>query len=63
VPFALGDAAWEKLPAVKRHFDAINARPAVQRVNALRERHAFKTEMDDAAKRAMFPQNERLKTA
>jgi len=63
LPFALGDGAWERLPNVKRHFDAINARPAVQRVNALRERHAFKTEMDDVAKRAMFPQNERLKTA
>ena len=63
VPFALGDKAWEQLPNVKRHFDAINARPAVQRVNALRERHTFKAAMDDEAKRAMFPQNERLKTA
>ncbi|MBL8341834.1 MAG: glutathione S-transferase N-terminal domain-containing protein [Rubrivivax sp.] len=63
LPFVLGDGAWAKLPNVKRHFDAINARPAVQRVNALRERHAFKAEMDDEAKRAMFPQNERLKAA
>ena len=63
VPFALGDGAWERLPNVKRHFDAVNARPAVQRVNALRDRHSFKAEMDDEAKRAMFPQNERLKTA
>jgi GSH-dependent disulfide-bond oxidoreductase len=61
LPFALGDQAWEQLPNLKRHFDAINARPAVQRVNALRERHAFKTAMDDEARRAMFPQNERLK--
>jgi GSH-dependent disulfide-bond oxidoreductase len=61
VPFVLGNEAWEQLPNVKRHFDAINARPAVQRVNALRERHAFKTEMDAEAQRAMFPQNERLK--
>jgi len=63
VPFALGAEAWAQLPNVKRHFDTIDARPAVQRVNALRERHAFKTEMDDEARRAMFPQNERLKTA
>jgi len=63
VPFALGAEAWAQLPHVKRHFDTIDARPAVQRVNALRERHAFKTEMDDEARRAMFPQNERLKTA
>lgn len=60
LPFTLGDAAWEQLPNLKRHFDAVNARPAVQRVNALRERHAFKTDMDDEARRAMFPQNERL---
>jgi GST-like protein len=60
--FVLGDTAWEQLPNVKRHFDAVNARPAVQRVNALRDRHAFKAEMDDVAQRAMFPHNERLKT-
>jgi GSH-dependent disulfide-bond oxidoreductase len=63
VPFALGDTAWEQLPHVKRLFDAINARPAVQRANALKDRHAFKAEMDDEAKRAMFPQNERLRKA
>jgi GSH-dependent disulfide-bond oxidoreductase len=61
VPFALGADAWEKLPHVKRHFDAINARPASQRAGAIKDRHAFKTEMDDDARRAMFPQNERLK--
>jgi GST-like protein len=32
-------------------------------VEALRQRHSFKTEMDDEARRAMFPQNERLKKA
>jgi GSH-dependent disulfide-bond oxidoreductase len=46
---------------VKRLFDAINARPAAQRVATLKDRHAFKTEMDDEARRAMFPQNERLR--
>jgi GST-like protein len=61
VPFALGDTAWEKLPNVKRVFDSISARPAAQRAAALKDRHAFKTEMDDDARRAMFPQNERLK--
>ncbi|WP_029000910.1 glutathione S-transferase family protein [Azohydromonas australica] len=63
VPFALGPDAWQQLPNVKRLLDAINARPAAQRVEALKERHAFKAEMDDEARRAMFPQNERLKTA
>jgi GST-like protein len=62
VPFALGADAWQQLPNVKRLLDAINARAAAQRVEALKERYAFKTEMDDEARRAMFPQNERLKS-
>ena len=61
VPFALGAEAWQQLPHVKRLFDAVNERPAAQRAAALKDRHAFKTEMDDEARRAMFPQNERLK--
>lgn len=61
VPFALGAEAWDRLPHVKRLFDGINARPAAQRVAALKDKHAFKAEMDDEARRAMFPQNERLK--
>ena len=62
VPFVLGGAeCWAKLPNTKRLFDAINARPAAQRVEALRTRHAFKAEMDAEAHKAMFPQNERLK--
>ena len=61
VPFALGADAWDKLPHVKRLFDAISARPAAQRAATLKDRHAFKAEMDDEARRAMFPQNERLK--
>ena len=61
LPFALGADVWERLPQVKRLFDAINARPAASRAAALKDRHAFKTEMDDEARRAMFPQNERLK--
>ncbi|MBC7780830.1 MAG: glutathione S-transferase N-terminal domain-containing protein [Proteobacteria bacterium] len=61
VPFVLGGAeAWEKLPNVKRLLDEVNARPAAQRAEALKTRHAFKTEMDDAARKAMFPQNARL---
>jgi GSH-dependent disulfide-bond oxidoreductase len=61
VAFALGAEAWERLPHVKRLFDTISARPAAQRAAALKDRYAFKTEMDDEARRAMFPQNERLK--
>ena len=60
VPFILGADAWAKLPHVKRLLDAINARPAAQRVEALKTSHSYKTEMDDAARQAMFPQNARL---
>lgn len=55
VPFILGDEAWPSLPHLKRMFDAVSARPAAQRVGALREKHAFKAEMDDEARRHMFP--------
>jgi GST-like protein len=60
VPYVLGPDAWEKLPNVKRLLDEINARPAAQRAEALKAKHAFKTEMDDEARLAMFPQNARL---
>jgi GST-like protein len=57
VPFILGEEAWRKLPNLKRLFDEISARPAAERANALKDKHAFKTEMDDEAKRHLFPQN------
>ena len=60
VPFVLGPDAWEKLPHVKRLLDEVNARPAAQRAEALKTRHTFKAEMDDDARKAMFPQNARL---
>ncbi len=63
VPYVLGtgDATWGTYPSVKRLFDEISARPAGVRADALRAKHAFKTENDEEAKRFMFPQNERLK--
>jgi GSH-dependent disulfide-bond oxidoreductase len=62
VPYVLGGTdTWEKYPAVKRFLDEVSARPAAVRAEALKTQHAFKTEMDDAAKRFMFPQNERIK--
>ncbi|SDR63091.1 GST-like protein [Rhizobiales bacterium GAS113] len=57
VPYILGDTAWAKLPNLKRLFDEISARPAAERARALKEKFAFKTEMDDEARRHMFPQN------
>jgi GSH-dependent disulfide-bond oxidoreductase len=63
VPFVLGADAWEKLPHVKRLLDEINARPAAQRAEALKTKFAFKTEMDEDARKKLFPSNERLKAA
>ena len=54
VPVVLGDDAWEKLPHLKRLFDWVSARPAAERAAAIKDRHAFKTEFDDEAKRIMF---------
>ena len=54
VPFVIGEDAWQAMPNLKRMFDAVNARPAAERALALKDRHAFKTEMDEDAKRNMF---------
>ena len=43
------------------HWEAFAAkiavRPATIKALQLRERHVFKSELDDVAKQAMFPQN------
>ncbi len=58
VPFVLGgEDALTKLPNLKRLVDEIHARPAAARALALKDRHAFKTEMDDESRRHLFPQN------
>jgi GSH-dependent disulfide-bond oxidoreductase len=54
IPTVLGEAASGKFPNLKRLVDEISARPAAQRAIALRDRHKFKTEMDEEARRAMF---------
>jgi GSH-dependent disulfide-bond oxidoreductase len=54
IPNVLGEAAWAKFPNLKRLVDEIGARPAAQRAIALRDKHKFKTEMDEEARRAMF---------
>jgi GST-like protein len=58
VPFIMGDEAWGKFPNVKRLVDEIGARPAAQRAIALKDKHAFKAEFDDEARRHMFRHNE-----
>jgi GSH-dependent disulfide-bond oxidoreductase len=54
VPFILGEDAWSGMPNLKRFMDEIGARPAAQAANALKDRHSFKTEMDEEARRHMF---------
>jgi GST-like protein len=60
VPFILDGSAWEKLPNVKRLLDEINARPAAQRAEELKNRQAYKADMDEEARKVLFPQNARL---
>jgi GST-like protein len=59
VPYVVGSSpqdtsVWSEFPHVKRFLDAVNARPAAARAEKLRERHSFKTEVDDEARRHMF---------
>jgi GST-like protein len=55
IPNVLGEKGWEKFPNLKRLSDEISARPAAAKAIALKDKHTFKTEMDDEAKYAMFP--------
>ena len=54
VPAALGEQAWAQFPNLKRLVDEINARPAVARANAMKDKVKFKTEFDEEARKAMF---------
>ncbi len=54
IPNVLGEGAMDKFPNVKRLTDEINARPAAARANAIKDKHKFKTEFDDEARKAMF---------
>ena len=54
IPFVMGEEAWAKFPNVKRLVDEISARPAAAKAVALKDRHKFKTEMDDEARAHMF---------
>lgn len=54
VPFALGANAFDKLANVKRLLDTINARPAAQRAEDLKNRQTYKTEFDADALKMLF---------
>jgi len=55
IPNVLGPEAPKQYPNLQRHLGEISARPAAQRALALKDKHAFKTDMDEAARVAMFP--------
>ena len=44
-------------PNLKRLYDKIDARPAAARAKAVGKNHAFKKDVDEETKRAMFPSN------
>ena len=59
VPFVLGrsltdDTAWSGLPNVKRLVYEVSARRAAQAALGWKDKHAFKAEMDEEARRHMF---------
>ncbi|MCP8690483.1 glutathione S-transferase family protein [Marinobacterium sedimentorum] len=53
----LGDNALDAYPNIKRWFEGINSRPAVARARDLGKDVEFKSERDEVALRALFPQN------
>ena len=55
LPNVLGADAARQLPNLQRHLAEISARPAAVRALALKDKHTFKTEMDETARLSMFP--------
>ena len=58
LPRVLGEGAMDGFPNVNKHFEAISERPAAQKAVKLPASHAWKTDIDDEARRVLFPQNE-----
>lgn len=64
IQYLVGLEGWtQRFPNLKRLMDEIDARPAAARAKALADRFRFKQDMDEDAKRHMFPQNQRLAKA
>lgn len=53
IPVMPGEGAQADFPAIARFIETVNARPAALRAQATS--HAFKTEMDEAARRGLHP--------
>lgn len=56
-PYIFGEKGLSDYPNAARLFEEVSARPAAARARALKERFAFKADLDDEARRALFPQN------
>ena len=56
IPAMLGDGAMQDFANIARLMAELDARPAAQRALTLKDRHAFKLEMDEDALRSMYPQ-------
>lgn len=57
VQFVLGEEGLSNYPNLSRWFDRISARPAVAKARQIGADLQFKTERDEEALRALFPQN------
>jgi len=57
IGYVLGQDALATYPNVQRWFNSINNRPAVARARDMGKDIVFKSEFDEVAKRAFFPQN------
>jgi GSH-dependent disulfide-bond oxidoreductase len=55
--FVLGEGRLGEFSNIARWFAGIDARPAVARARAIAKDVTFKREMDDEARRNLFPQN------
>ena len=53
----LGEAGLDNYPNLKRWFATIDARPAVQKAREIPKNIDFKTDFDEVAARALYPQN------
>jgi GST-like protein len=57
--YIFGAEGLTAYPNLLRFMDDMAARPAVQRALEMKAAHTFKTALDEQARKAMFPQNEK----